>query len=224
MSKSAAWAGRATLAEDRASRLPPEPAALSVESPGGAAVNSYKETDTAFFSELMQQCDQRVYLLALRITRNQEDAEDAHQEAMLKAHRHRHQFEGRSRFTTWISRIAINEALMTLRKRRRSKQVPLESMPEQSECVVPSFGLVAHVEDPETYCSRGQLRESLLRAVRSLRMDYRQVFILRAIEERSMRETAQVLNLSVSTVKTRLRRARRELRGMLLANQVREAA
>jgi len=221
LSKSTAHTSRETPAEDPARPLLPE---LSAQSPEGDAVNSCKESDAASFSEIIEQCNQRVYLLALRITRNQEDAEDAHQEAMLKAHRYRHQFEGRSRFTTWISRIAINEALMTLRKRRRSKQVPLEGLPEQSEPVVPSCGLVAHVEDPETHYSRGQLRESLLRAVQNLRVDYRRVFILRAIEERSTRETARVLNLSASTVKTRLRRARRELRGMLLPNQVQEAA
>jgi len=222
--KSTARLNLESTTKDPSGRLPSETAVPSAKSPEDAAVNSRVETDSAYFPELIQQCNQRMYLLALRITRNQEDAEDAHQEAMLKAHRHWRQFEGRSRFTTWISRIAINEALMTLRKRRRSRQVPLENLPEQSEPVVPSFGLVAHVEDPESYYSRGQLRESLLRAVRNLRADYRQVFILRAIEERSTRDTARALKLSISTVKTRLRRARRELRGMLLADRAQEAA
>src|SRR5437879_11875868 len=76
--------------------------------------------------EILQNCQQRAFRLAFRITRNQEDAEDAQQEALLKAHRNLDQFQGRARFTTWISRIAINEALMCLRKRRTVVHVPLE--------------------------------------------------------------------------------------------------
>ena len=85
-----------------------------------------KKRDDAIFEELIGPSQERVYRLALRITRNTEDAEDVQQETLLKVHRKLGQFEGRSRFTTWISRIAINEALMCLRKRRSAFYMPLE--------------------------------------------------------------------------------------------------
>jgi RNA polymerase sigma-70 factor (ECF subfamily) len=86
-----------------------------------------KEREDVMCAQNVQNCQQRAFRLAFRITRNQEDAEDAQQEALLKAHRNLNQFEGRARFTTWISRIAINEALMCLRKRRNVVHVSVAS-------------------------------------------------------------------------------------------------
>lgn len=167
------------------------------------------------FESLMKHCNQRVYRLALRITRNHHDAEDARQETFLKAYRHLDQFEGRSRFTTWISRIAINEGLMNLRKRNDSRRVPLDEMPEMVTETETPFPIRGRTEDPEQSYVRRQLRGVLEAAVASLRPLYREVFVLRAVDELSTAETATALGLTVSTVKTRLRRARMELRAYL---------
>jgi RNA polymerase sigma-70 factor, ECF subfamily len=175
------------------------------------------ESPDAQFEGLMKHCNQRVYRLALRITRNHQDAEDARQETFLKAYRHLDQFEGRSRFTTWISRIAINEGLMNLRKRNDSRRVGLD---EIAETAIEGDALVKlrrPIEDPEVNFTRRQLRGALNAAIAALRPLYRDVFVLRTVEELSTSETAKALGLTVSTVKTRLRRARIELRAYLAA-------
>lgn len=182
------------------------------------------QKDPAFFEGLVNQCDQRVYRLALRITRNHQDAEEARQETMLKAYRHLEQFEGRARFTTWISRIAINEALMTLRKRRDSIHVPLEAVSERTSQDTCCPRLFPTPESPETSFSRGQLRNSLMDAIGSLSPIHREVFILRTVEQCSTSETARALRLTESAVKTRLRRARMQLRQTLKARWEAEAS
>jgi RNA polymerase sigma-70 factor, ECF subfamily len=176
------------------------------------AINAASNSHDGHFDKLVRDCNQRVYRLALRITRNHQDAEDARQETFLKVYRHLDQFEGRSRFTTWISRIAINEGLMNLRKRNDSRRVPLDDIAEiaaESETVIQ---FRRPTEDPEVSFARRQLRGALEAAIGSLRPLYRDVFVLRAVDELSTSETAKALGLTVSTVKTRLRRARMELR------------
>jgi RNA polymerase sigma-70 factor, ECF subfamily len=173
------------------------------------------ESPDAQFEGLMKHCNQRVYRLALRITRNHQDAEDARQETFLKAYRHLDQFEGRSRFTTWISRIAINEGLMNLRKRNDSRRVPLDDIAETAIEGDALVKLRRPIEDPEVSFTRRQLRGALNAAIGALRPLYRDVFVLRTVEELSTSETAKTLGLTVSTVKTRLRRARIELRAYL---------
>ena len=174
-----------------------------------------KEREAVMGPEILQNCQQRAFRLAFRITRNQEDAEDAQQEALLKAHRNLDQFEGRARFTTWISRIAINEALMCLRKRRTAIHVPLEDALPEDEAAPVDFELHSNIQDPETAYSRKELRNLLTRAIAMLRPLHREVFLLRAVESLSVVETAKALQVSVSTVKTRMRRARRELKEIL---------
>ncbi|MGA2483304.1 MAG: sigma-70 family RNA polymerase sigma factor [Candidatus Acidiferrales bacterium] len=186
---------------------------------GAAGSDSDGRKDATLFAKVVQQCKERVYLMTLRITRNHEDAEDARQEALLKACRHLGEFEGRSQLATWISRIAINEALMSLRKRRHSKQVTVESLPEPAGTAVLFPFFPRPIEDPESSCSRVQLQTLLMNAIDGLEPAYRDVVILRAVEERSTAETARVLQVSTSTVKTRLRRARMELRNVLRANE-----
>jgi RNA polymerase sigma-70 factor, ECF subfamily len=167
------------------------------------------------FDNLVAHCNQRVYRLALRITRNHQDAEDARQETFLKAYRHLDQFEGRSRFTTWISRIAINEGLMNLRKRNDSRRVPLDDIAETAIESDTLLQVRRPMEDPEVNFTRRQLRGALNAAIAGLRPLYRDVFVLRTVEELSTSETARTLGVTVSTVKTRLRRARIELRSYL---------
>lgn len=174
-----------------------------------------KKRDDAIFEELIGPSQERVYRLALRITRNTEDAEDVQQETLLKVHRKFTQFEGRSRFTTWISRIAINEALMCLRKRRSAFYVPLEETIQPAEESVASEDFQSPIEGPEAAYSRKELRELLQAAVAKLRPAYRVVFLLRAVEQLSTSETAKILQISGSAVKARMRRARSELREWL---------
>src|SRR2546428_2135818 len=169
----------------------------------------------ARFAELVEPSRERIYRLALRITRNTEDAEDAQQETMLKAHRKLGQFEGRSRFTTWISRIAINEALMCLRKRRSNMHTALDEAMPSAEEIPARHDFQSAIEGPEAAYSRKELRDLLRRAIANLRPAYRVVFVLRAIEQLSTAETAKVLQLSGGVVKNRLRRARSELQDYL---------
>lgn len=174
-----------------------------------------KKRDDAMFAELIGPSQERVYRLALRITRNTEDAEDVQQETLLKVHRKLGQFEGRSRLTTWISRIAINEALMCLRKRRSAFYTPLEETIQPAEESAASEDFQSPIEGPEAAYSRKEVRELLKQAMETLRPAYRVVFLLRAVEQLSTSETAQVLQISASAVKARMRRARSELRGWL---------
>lgn len=174
-----------------------------------------KKRDDAMFAELIGPSRERVYRLALRITRNTEDAEDVQQETLLKVHRKLGQFEGRARLTTWISRIAINEALMCLRKRRSAFYLPLEETIQPAEESAASEEFQSPMEGPEAAYSRKELRELLKQAMESLRPAYRVVFLLRAVEQLSTSETAKVLQISASAVKARMRRARSELREWL---------
>jgi len=176
-----------------------------------------KKRDDAMFAELIGPSQERVYRLALRITRNTEDAEDVQQETLLKVHRKLGQFEGRSRLTTWISRIAINEALMCLRKRRSAFYLPLEETIQPAEESPASEEFQSPIEGPEAAYSRKELRELLKQAMERLRPAYRVVFLLRAVEQLSTSETAKILQISGSAVKARMRRARSELREWLEA-------
>src|SRR5207245_2766605 len=174
-----------------------------------------KKRDDAMFAELVGPSQERVYRLAIRITRNTEDAEDVQQVTRRKVHRKLGQFEGRSRLTTWISRIAINEALMCLRKRRSSSYMPLEETIQPAEESAASEEFQSPIEGPEAAYSRKELRELLKQAMERLRPAYRVVFLLRAVEQLSTSETADVLQISASAVKARMRRARSELREWL---------
>jgi RNA polymerase sigma-70 factor (ECF subfamily) len=174
-----------------------------------------KQKQDAQFAQLVQPSQGRVYRLALRITRKPEDAEDVQQETMLKVHRKLGQFEGRSRFTTWISRIAINEALMCVRKRRSIMHAALdETMPSTDE-ILTRNDFRSVIEGPEAAYSRKELRDLLRRAIENLRPAHRVVFVLWAIEQLSTTDTARVLKISVSAVKARLCRARRDLQEYL---------
>ena len=179
-----------------------------------ALVARAKAGDIAAFSELVKQYDRRVFRMAKQITQNDEDAEDVLQETFLKAYSHLDDFQGNSRFYTWLVRIAVNEALMKLRKRRSDRTVPLDDPIDTGE-----DELVREVavwdENPEERYSRDELGQILDEAIQSLKPAYRTVFVLRDIEELSIEETAEALNLSISAVKSRLLRARLQLREKL---------
>ena len=179
-----------------------------------ALVARAKAGDTEAFSELVRHYDRRVFRMAKQITQNDDDAEDVLQEAFLKAYTHLDDFQGNSKFYTWIVRIAVNEALMKLRKRRSDRTVPLDEPIDTGEDEVVREVAVWD-ENPEESYSRDELAEILDEAVETLKPAYRTVIILRDIEELSIEETAEALDLSISAVKSRLLRARLQLRERL---------
>ena len=163
---------------------------------------------------MLRHYDRRVYRMAKQITQNDEDAEDVLQETFLKAYTHLDNFQGNSKFYTWLVRIAVNEALMKLRKRRSDKTTPLDEPVDTGEDQV-IREIAVWDENPEQQYSREELTRVLDEAVQSLAPIYRTVFILRDIEELSIEETAEALQLSISAVKSRLLRARLQLREKL---------
>jgi RNA polymerase sigma-70 factor (ECF subfamily) len=173
-----------------------------------------REGDTRAFGELVRRYEGKIFRLAQHITQNREDAEDVLQETFMKAYEHLDQFKGDSKFYTWIVRIAVNQALMKLRRRKTDKSVSLDETIDTGEDTI-TREIAAWDEDPEERFSREELGEILDTAVDSLEPPYRSVFVLRDIEELSTEETAEALSLSVPAVKSRLLRARLQLREKL---------
>ncbi len=173
-----------------------------------------REHDAAAFSELVNRYERKVFRLAKHITQNDEDAEDVLQESFLKAYEHLGNFHGQSKFYTWLVRIAVNESLMKLRKRKGDRTVPLDEPLDTGEDTVVRE-IAVWDENPEQRYSREELGEILEQSVESLRPAFRTVFVLRDIEELSTEETAEALGISVPAVKSRLLRARLQLREKL---------
>jgi RNA polymerase sigma-70 factor (ECF subfamily) len=174
-----------------------------------------REGDDEAYSALVDRYARNVYRLALNITQLQEDAEDVLQETFMKAYEHLGEFEGHSKFYTWLVRIAMNESLMKLRKRKWDRTVWLDEPIETGEDRVARD--IAVWDNPEQRYSKEELREILNKAIQSLTPPYRSVFVLRDVEDLSIEETARVLDLSIPAVKSRLLRARLQLRDKLTA-------
>lgn len=170
--------------------------------------------DTVAFSALLRRYEGKIFRLAMNITQNREDAEDVLQEAFLKAYEHLDQFQGNSRFYTWIVRIAVNQALMKLRKRRSDRAVSLDEQIDTGEDTVVRE-IAAWDPDPEQRFSQEELHRILTEAIDELAPIYRTVFTLRDVDGLSTEETAEALDLSVPAVKSRLLRARLQLRDRL---------
>src|SRR5438876_8057017 len=177
-------------------------------------VERAREGDSAAFSELVNRYSRKIYRLAKHITQNDEDAEDVLQETFLKSFSHLDSFQGQSKFYTWIVRIAVNEALMKLRKRKSDRSVPLDEPLDTGEDTV-IREIAVWDENPEQKYSREELGQILDEAVEGLKPVFRTVFVLRDIEELSTEETAEALGISVPAVKSRLLRARLQLREKL---------
>jgi RNA polymerase sigma-70 factor, ECF subfamily len=177
-------------------------------------VSQAREGDDRAFAELVRRYEGKIFRLAQHITQNREDAEDVLQETFLKSYEHLDQFQGQSKFYTWIVRIAVNQALMKLRRRKTDRSVSLDEGIDTGEDTV-TREIAAWDEDPEQRFSREELGELLDSAIQSLAPPYRSVFVLRDIDELSTEETADALGLSVPAVKSRLLRARLQLREKL---------
>jgi RNA polymerase sigma-70 factor (ECF subfamily) len=165
------------------------------------------------FEFLVKRHEARTLALAFRITRNREDAEDVVQQSFQKAFMHLHRFQGKSLFSTWLTRIVINEGLMSLRRTRARKEVSLDDIKSESEDLfhpeTPDRG-----ENPEEIYERLQDEGILHEAMNHLGADFRTV-VLHQLEERTVRETSEILGLGISTLKARLFRARQKLRALL---------
>jgi len=170
--------------------------------------------DQEAFAELVNRYERKIYRLAKNITQNDEDAEDVLQEAFLKAYSHLDSFQGQSKFYTWLVRIAVNEALMKLRKRKSDRTVSLDEPTDTGEDTVVRE-IAVWGDDPEQKYTREELRSILDNAIQSLKPAFRTVFTLRDIEELSTEETAEALGISIPAVKSRLLRARLQLREKL---------
>lgn len=177
-------------------------------------VNKARTGDAVAFASLVKRYEGKIFRLAMNITQNREDAEDVLQESFLKAYEHLDQFQGNSKFYTWIVRIAVNQALMKLRKRKSDRSVSLDEQIDTGEDTVVRE-IAAWDPDPEEQLSRGELQTILAEAVDSLAPIYRTVFTLRDVDGLSTEETAEALDLSVPAVKSRLLRARLQLRERL---------
>ena len=166
------------------------------------------------FYELVKPFERRIYSAAFAILRNEADAEDAAQEAILKAFTHIGQFRGDARFSTWLTQITVNEALM--RKRRNHSEVmePIGEHQEEDGSYTPR-DFADWREIPSEALERKEVRQRLADAVAMLTQKYREVFVLRDIQHLSIEDTAEALGISRASVKTRLLRARLMLRDML---------
>jgi len=176
-------------------------------------VTAAKAGDAAAFEELVNRYEKKIFRLTMNITRNREDAEDAMQDAFMKAYSHLDRFHEDSRFYTWLVRIAANEALMRLRK-RRPNQFSLDEPIESEDDFVPQ-----QIEDwgpsPEQRFAQTEMRDILRGVIEDLPHDFRIVFLLRDVEGLSTEETAEAVGISEAAVKSRLLRARLKLRKKL---------
>jgi RNA polymerase sigma-70 factor, ECF subfamily len=179
----------------------------------GALVAATKRGDTLAFEELVLRHRQRVLAVVQRITNNREDAEDVAQESFHKAFLHLDAFQEKSRFSTWLIRIAMNEAFMLLRRRRGV----LEILPENADDGVKSNSeaFVDQSPNPEESCSQHERTQLLSEAINRLGPTIRTAILLCDIEERSVKETAQILGASITAVKARVFQGRRKLRRTL---------
>ena len=166
------------------------------------------------FYDLVKPYERRVYTAAFAILRNEAEAEDAAQEAMLKALTHIRQFRAEARFSTWLIQITVNEALMRRRKAHSEIMEPIGERQEEDGNYTPR-DFADWREIPSEVLERKEVRQKLAAAVAALAEKYRAVFVLRDVQHLSIEETAEALGISRAAVKTRLLRARLMLRDLL---------
>jgi RNA polymerase sigma-70 factor, ECF subfamily len=179
-----------------------------------ALVRAAKQGDVSAFEQLVKRYDRNIFRIAQHITQNREDAEDVVQDAFLKAYENLEQFQGNSKFYTWLVRIAVNESLMKLRRRKTSKTVSMDEDVETEEGSMPRE-FADWSPNPEQQFGQSELGDILRKTIQGLPSGFRTVFVLRDVEGLSTEETAEMLDLSIPAVKSRLLRARLQLRERL---------
>jgi RNA polymerase sigma factor (sigma-70 family) len=179
--------------------------------PETALVEAAKQGQSMAFGALCERYTQQLLRTAHRITRSHEDAEDAVQDALMRAFMHIRDFDGRSSFPTWLTRIAINSALMILRKKRTSHEVAIDAG-DQATGDGPIFEIVDRAPNPEKCYAQHEERRMLKTAVLRLRPSLRRVVEKQQLQGRSMKETAESIGISVAAAKARLFHAKAALR------------
>ena len=179
----------------------------------GMLVTAAKRGSARAFEELVVRHKRKVFAVAQRITNNRDDAEDIVQETFHKVFLHLDDFEEKSRFSTWLTRIAMNEAFMLLRRRRGVFEVLPDSTDDGVKTSSDAF--VDQGPNPEESCLRSERTQLLTDAINRLGPTIRTAIVLRDIEERSFEETAQILGTTRSAVKARVFQGRRKLRGLV---------
>jgi RNA polymerase sigma-70 factor, ECF subfamily len=182
--------------------------------PDVALIERVRAGDISAYDALVRKYERQVFRIAQHITENREDAEDVVQDAFLKAYQKIDQFQGNSKFSTWLVRIAVNESLMRLRKRRTGKMISIDEDIATDEGSVPR-DLADWTPNPEQNYNQAELAEILRKTIQGLPEGFRIVFVLRDVEGLSTEEAAETLGLSVPAVKSRLLRGRLQLRERL---------
>jgi len=177
-------------------------------------VHAAKNGDVSAFEQLVGRYDRKLLRIAQHVTHNREDAQDAVQEAFLKAFQHLAQFREDSQFSTWLIRITVNQSLMKLRKQRSVREVSLDEDFQTDGDILP-IEVADWAPNPEERYRTSELRDILAKMLEDLQPILRTVFVLRDIEGLSIVQTAEVLDLSHNAVKARLWRARLQLRERL---------
>jgi len=163
--------------------------------------------ETQLYHELIRPYERNVYLMALSYMKNEADAEDVAQEAFVKGFKSLASFRADSRFSTWLISITLNEARSRLRRKSLVRMDSLDTPPDEDQNVSPAL-LRDWREIPSEVLERREIRQLLQEAIEQLPDIYRQVFLLRDVEEMNINETAEALNISIPSVKVRLHRAR----------------
>jgi RNA polymerase sigma factor (sigma-70 family) len=179
-----------------------------------ALVAAAKNGNRKAFEVLVKRHQQRIFVVARRMTRTREDAEDVVQQSLQKAFTHLRQFEGRSAFSTWLTRIAITEALMFMRRRRGMREVLIDDLNRNRETAT-VLEVPDSSPDPEAIYSQGEYAELLSLAMNELPPGIRRAIQLRELDERSSEETARIMGISVGALKGRMFHGRRKLRERL---------
>jgi RNA polymerase sigma-70 factor (ECF subfamily) len=174
-------------------------------------VAAAKKGNRKAFDILVRRYEQRLFFVASRITRRREDAEDVVQQSLQKAFTHLGQFEGRSAFSTWLTRIAITEALMYLRRNRRLREVLIDDLNGSDETRT-ALEVPDSSPDPEAIYSQREWVEVLFLAMNDLPPGVRRAIQLHELDERSSEETARIMGISVATLKGRMFHGRKKLR------------
>jgi RNA polymerase sigma-70 factor (ECF subfamily) len=188
----------------------PDPPSTGGAEPDDLLIARIRAGETACFELLMRRHNERIYRTVRAVLGDDADVEDVMQQAYVSAYQHLDGFEGRARFSTWMTRIAINEAYARLRRRSRTGPAPWQddAMADEPEAAGPT---------PEQAAAHREMQALLERAVDTLSVPNRTVFVLRAVEGLSTAETAECLKISEDAVKTRLHRANDALRQWLAA-------
>jgi RNA polymerase sigma-70 factor (ECF subfamily) len=177
-------------------------------------IGRIRDGENELFCELIRPYERRVYAAAFAILRNEADADDVAQEAVLKALKHIHQFRGEAKFSTWLLQITVNEARMRRRKDHSNLMEPIVDRQEEDGSYTPR-DFADWREIPSESLERKEIRQMLAEALAQLGQIYREVFVLRDMQHLSIEDTANALGISTASVKTRLLRARLMLRDLL---------